>query len=289
MVGSRFCELQTSFQLIKADLNGEEISVDLTEQKSVETFFKNYEFDIIILFSAFTDVDTAEKQRGDKNGIAWKINVDGAKTVANLAAKFSRKLIFISTETVFDGQNGPYKEEDQRGQNLNKISWYGITKINAEEAVQDSSNDNIILRISYPYRGRYTKKADFAKQILKKFDDGTLYPLFTDQIITPTFINDLVPLVELLINKQLSGIFHLASPQTTTPYDFANLLLTTFGRNPVSLKKAELESLLKHKGSTPRPIKGGLNVSKILNLGFTPTTWEDGIRKIYEESNGRLI
>jgi dTDP-4-dehydrorhamnose reductase len=289
MVGSRFCELQTGFQLIKADLNGEEISLDLTNRRSIESFFNNYEFEEAILFSAFTDVDAAEKQRGDKNEIAWKINVDGAEIVAKLANKLSRKLIFISSETVFDGKNGPYKEEDLVGQNLNKISWYGITKIKAEEAIQELSSNYTIVRICYPYRGRYAKKADFAKQILKKFDEDTLYPLFTDQIITPTFIDDLAPVIALIVNKQLDGIFHIASPKITTPYDFANFLLETFGRDPSSLKKASLETFLEQNKATPRPIKGGLDVSKISGFGFIPTAWEDGIKEIFKESNGKLI
>src|SRR3989344_9283666 len=132
MIGSRFCELAQNASLVKADLGGK-IAVDITDTKSVDSFFANFNFEWVILFSAYTDVDGAENQRGKKNGIAWKINVDGVKNVAASTSKYSRKLIFISTSFVFDGTKGPYRESDKPGQNLDFVSWYGITKIEAEK------------------------------------------------------------------------------------------------------------------------------------------------------------
>src|SRR3990170_4526587 len=81
MVASRFCDLSRNhFNLIKGDLSGK-IAVDITQEKSVSDFFKNHTFDWILLFSAFTEVDSAEKQRGDKKGLCWKLNVESVKNV----------------------------------------------------------------------------------------------------------------------------------------------------------------------------------------------------------------
>src|SRR3989344_4748725 len=83
MVGSRFCELSSkSFSLIKTDLKGD-ISIDITQRDSVDAFFKNHDFEWLILFSAFTDVDAAEKQRGDKNGLCYLLNVGGTASVVD--------------------------------------------------------------------------------------------------------------------------------------------------------------------------------------------------------------
>lgn len=287
MVGSRFCEL-FSFDLIRADLKGE-ISVDIIEKKSVEEFFRKYQFDSIILFSAFTNVDAAEKQRSDKSASCWRINVDGTENVSRLCKNFQKKLIFISTDFVFDGTSGPYGETADVGPDFSKVSWYGITKIEAERKIQELLKDFIILRIAYPYRAKFAAKDDIAKRILRLYRARNLYPMFYDQIITPTFIDDIASLVQLLIKKNLNGIFHLASSLTTTQYDFAYELLSVFKEDPKYLQKASVVDFLSEKEKTPRPVDGGLKVDKIETLGFKPTDFEEGIRKIYEQSNGQLI
>lgn len=285
MVGSRFCEL-TKFNLLKADLKGDN-PIDITERKSVDNFFKSNDFDTAILFSAFTDVDAAESQKGNKQASCWNINVNGAKLVSQASQDKKAKLIFISTETVFDGSAGPYTESDKAGDS-EKLSWYGLSKKIAEERV--SANDtNLIIRICYPYRANFAQKTDFARSIIQKFDTGSIYPMFTDQIMTPTFIDDMAPAVNLLIGQNAAGIYHLASPTTTTPYEFARYLLKTFGRDETQLKKGSIAEFVKNKAQAPRPIKGGLTVSKISKEGFVPTNWQDGIKKIFEQSKGQLI
>jgi len=288
MVGSRFCELaKQDFDLFRADISGEHI-IDITQKDSVNKFFHDNNFEWIILFSAFTDVDAAEKQKNDQSGLCWQINVKGVKNIVDACRSNNRKLIFISTDFVFDGESGPYREDDPIGPNLSKVSWYGITKIEGEKIVQGLS-EFIILRISYPYRANFPQKEDFAKSILRKYKEGSLYPMFTDQIITPTFIDDLAPAVSMLIRKDLKGVFHLCSPGPTNPYDFAKYLILTFtGKNP-DIDKAKLAELLKEENVTPRPIKGGMIVEKIAKIGFTPTDWKQGIKTIYEQSSGKLI
>ena len=286
MVGSRFCDLSNqNFRLIKADLHGE-IPVDITDVKSVRHFFLQNNFQYLILFSAFADVDEAEKQRGNKEGNCWKINVEGVRNVANACKKFKRKLIFISTDFVFDGINGPYDETDPIGGDLDKISWYGLSKIEGEKIVQRVLADFIILRISYPYRAEFQKKDDFAKIILRRYQENNLFPMFSDQFYSPTFIDDLAPATRLIISRDQRGIFHIASPQITTPYDFAKHLILAFGGNPSKVRNG---SILQTKLGAPRSANGGLKVEKIRNLGFLPTDWKRGIQIIYSQSKGKLI
>lgn len=285
MVGSRFCELfNYQKSLIKADLKGEN-QVDITNSQSVSAFFKNHDFQCVILFSAFTDVDTAEKQRNDKNTSCWQINVEGTKNVIGECVKTKKKLIFISTDFVFDGQNSPYDEKAKRGGELEKISWYGITKIKAEEELEKSLKDHLIIRIAYPYRANFEAKADFARQILKRYRENSLYPMFVDQTFTPTFIDDLAPAFEVLINNDLSGIFHITSPSSVTPYEFAKELLTVFGMETLKLEKGSLREFLKDRTKTPRPVNSSLLTQKIENTGFRPTDWQEGIKAIYSQSH----
>lgn len=289
MVGSRFCDLtRDELKLIEADVSGQN-AVDITSEISVEDFFKAHDFGSIILFSAYTDVDGAEAQRGDKNGICWKINVSGVENIVKACNKYKRKLIFISTEFVFDGIKGLYSEDDKVGPDLNKVSWYGISKIEGEKNIESNLDDYLILRITYPFRGKYEKKEDILKKILKLAIEGRLYPMFSDQKTTPTFIDDIPQAVKLLLVKNQKGIFHIASPKIASWYEIACFLLKTFGLESGVVKEGSLKDFLKAPGRTPRPINGGLNVAKIVSLGFNPTSYEEGIKKIFEESKGDLV
>ena len=289
MVASRFCNLVGDrLNLIKGDLHSE-IPIDITQKKSVSDFFKNYDFDWAFLFSAFTEVDSAEKQRGDKKGLCWKINVEGTKNVVDECKKHKKNLLFISTDFVFDGKGGPYDEGSPVGPDLDKVSWYGITKIEAEKLICENLAKYIILRISYPYRGPFKEKDDLVKRILRLYNAGNLYPMFYDQIITPTFIDDIAFAISLLINKNQNGIFHLASPRVTNQFEFAKNVVEIFGGDSAKVKKESIVGFLKNSSVTPRPIKGGLKVEKFKKLDFVPTDWEKGLEQVYLQSGGRLI
>ena len=290
MIGSRYCELsQNDFDLVKADLSGE-TPVDITNPQSVDEFFRNSKFTNMILFSAFTDVDAAEKQREDKNSSCWQVNVVGVQNVVNACLKHKRGLIFISTSFVFDGTQGPYSEDSPVGPDLEKVSWYGVTKIEAENIIKSALDNHQIIRIAYPYRAKFRKKDDFAKQILRKYRQGSLYPMFSDQTFTPTFVDDLAPAIKLLITgNQTPQVIHLASPQTTTPNEFATYLIEVFGGKPSDVQKGSIVEFLQKSGATPRPVNGGLLVERIQGLGFHPTNWRQGIDAIYDQSSGKLI
>lgn len=287
MVGSRFCEL-SSLNLVKTDPNGA-IATDITDSQSVADFFDNYNFESVILFSAFTDVDAAEKQRDQKDSLSWQINVVGLKNIIDACRKFKRKLVFLSSDFVFDGTEGPYSEQDDVGGNLSKVSWYGITKIEGEREINKSLDDFIIIRISYPYRARFEQKDDFARLILKRYESGDLYPLFTDQQITPTFVDDVSRCIDLLLSQKANGTFHLASPIPVSPYEFGCELIKVFGHDWTIVKKGKLQPILNKPGIVPRPLKGGMKTTKIEGLGLTPTNWKQGINKIFNQSHGQLI
>lgn len=275
MVGSRFCELAgDKADLIQTDLRGQ-ISVDITDAGEVETVFEKHPAPWVILFSAYTDVDGAERERNNRQGACWKINVEGAGNVVDACQKHKVGLIFISTDFVFDGQNGPYLENAETGPDLEKVSWYGITKIEAEKAVGTLAK-HLIVRISYPYRSSFSPKKDFARGILENYKNGTLPPMFSDQKFTPTFVDDLAPAILLIVSKNQTGTFHISSPGLVSPYEFSKKLVEAFGMDPSKIKEGSLSDFLK-TNKTPRPVKGGLIVNKISALGFTPTSWESGI------------
>ena len=264
MIGSRFCELtRNEFDLIEADLGGM-IPVDITNRDSIDNFFGSHNFEWLILFSAFTDVDAAELQKNDKNSSSWQINVEGTKNVAQSCKIRNKKLVYLSTDFVFDGKNGPYREEDKPARNSKEISWYGWTKLKGEHKVIDSGCQFLIGRTSYPYRAKFNTKTDFVRNILERLQNNTLYPMYIDQFLTPTFIDDIVMALQQLIRSGQFGIYNLVDDTTLSAYEAACEIAETFDFDP---KKIEKESTVKFQSENPqatkRPIKGGLKNTKL--------------------------
>ena len=136
-----------------------------------------------------------------------KLNVEALKNLIEICSNTDSFLVQISTDFVFDGTTenaGPYTEDTSIPNELNSnIGWYGWTKNRAEHEVQSSHCRNAIVRIAYPfYASKYKLKLDFAKNYLKLYDDGKLFPLFTDQTISVLNVDDLIdPLIKILIEE----------------------------------------------------------------------------------------
>lgn len=301
LTGSRFIELFSDATIYGAggvmdesvpNLAGFE-KLDITDPKNVEDVINKFPADVVINFAGATAVDDIEKTRPKdltnpkelNNNLAYKINVLGTKYIIEVCRKTGKFPIFISTSFVFDGKNGPYSEEDPIANNPADVGWYAWTKILAEKAVQASGIDSLTLRISYPYRSEYEGKSDFARGLLSSFNK---YPIFADQILTPTFIDDIPEAVKVLLDKKATGIFHLTSPELTTPYDFCLELLRVARRieSPEQLVKkgSIIEFQKSHPELAKRPIKGGEKTDKIQKLGFTPTSWKEGIKKAFSST-----
>ncbi len=277
LVGSKFADLF----LDKNNLLTPEISdLDVTSTDSVSKYFKNNNPEVVINFAAYTNVDGAEKERGDEKGIAWKLNVDGVKNLINACKEKNIFLIQISTDFVFRGdekESGPYSEDTVLPSDSNGISWYGWTKNRAEKLLSESGIRYAIVRIAYPfYASDYSQKLDFAKGFIKLFDDNKLYPVFSDQTLSVINVDDLVEPLSKIINKQIEGTFHLVSSNTATPFEFVSYLLEKTRGVKDILQKGSMKEFLSKEGRTPRPRLGGLK-TEITDekLGMKFKTWKE--------------
>lgn len=280
LVGSRFVELKKKDEVLTPFLD----VLDITDEDSVEEYFKKNKdsFDTVINFAAYTDVDGAEKQRGDKSGIAWVLNVEGAKNVAEVAHKYDKFLIHISTDFVFPGTEedpGPYTEDAKTQETPKGISWYGWTKLEGERRVNEACPEAAIVRISYPYyAARYELKTDFAKKMLDLYKEGNLYPLFEDQVMSTLYVDDLVEVVDKLAEKRTPGIYHAVSSDQSTYWDFGSYLIEKAIGKKDAPEKGSMEEFLKAEGRTPRPRLGGMRTEKTQEkLGLKFKTWRQGI------------
>lgn len=277
MVASRFIDLaKNEFDIVTPT----EKELDITSSENIKIFFEKNTFDAVVNFAAFTNVDAAETQKDNKNGLTWMLNVNGPKYIADVCKDKNIFLIHISTDFVFPGNTvfpGPYSEDDKIPEDPAGIGWYGWTKNRAEKEIEKSGCRAAIIRYGYPFRAsEYGLKKDWARNLINLYNEHKLYPLFDDQIQSVIFIDDLVnPLVKI-IKDELSGVFHLASSDTTTPFEIGSYILEKYSGEKIDIQKGSMNDFLKSPGRTPRPRLGGLRVEKTEEiLGLKMHTWKE--------------
>lgn len=279
LVGSHFVQNAYDFNILSP--NQEELN--LQDEQSIANYLEVHNPDWIINFAAFTDVNGAESQRGDESGLCWQINVAGVEKLLNNFK--SKNFIQISTDMVFEGNEenpGPYDEESKIAENFNNLTWYGWTKNRAEKLV--TQRGGTIVRIIYPVRASFTDKLDYIRGPLFKIASGKMHPLFNDQQICITYINELTLALKTIINDDQHDIFHVSS-DTTTPYDLIYKVLTEIDQDPQQLKSSSVVEFLKTQGPSYRyPLFGGLKstfTEDVLGLHFS--TWQTVVEKLVVE------
>jgi len=279
LVGSRIAELlgeKFDFQ----DLAYEK-GFDITKIETVEKEIANSPAKILIHLAAFTDVNAAWGQRGDKEGSCYKINVVGTRNISQLSAKCNKFLIHFSTDFVFNGKkNESYTEEDKP----NPIEWYGQTKCWAEEEVKKSGCQYCIVRISFPFRAYFLAKIDLVRKIIQGLKNKDLPPMFCDQIITPTFIDDIAEGVGIILEKQPKGIYHLVGSTFFSPYELTQKIADVFGFDKNLVKKGSLKEYLKNNpNSRPYQKKLALANKKIQKLGIKMKRIDEALIALKEQ------
>lgn len=220
---------------------------------------------IVLHLAAKADVDGCEKDKPlGEEGPAYKINVDGAKNVVAACKDGNKKIIYISTDFVFDGESTPeegYTEEDTP----HPINWYGETKYRGEEIVKNSGVPYLIVRIGYPFRKSFEQKKDFVRAMLGRLQNNQPIVGVTDHIMTPTYIDDIGFALDKLIQTGSEGIYHVAGSQSLSPYDAAVLIAEKFGCDKSLIGKTTRADFFKDKA--PRPNNLTMSNKKVSSLG----------------------
>ncbi|MDD2822966.1 MAG: SDR family oxidoreductase [Candidatus Daviesbacteria bacterium] len=199
--------------------------IELLKPESIDACLNEISPEIIVHMASATHIDRCEEDRkyGEK-GDVWKVNVNATNTIATYCKKNKTQLIFLSTECVFDGEELSYDEKSVK----NPKNWYGVTKSKAEDIIFAACPTASIIRAVIAYNEQDREKTLFGK-ILQGFKNGKQFKAVTDQIITPTYTDDIVKAIKLLIQKPKSGIFHISPEDKTTAYDFALKIAEKFG------------------------------------------------------------
>ncbi len=216
----------------------------------------------IVLTAAMTNVDGCEE---DRQG-AWKANALGPKNVASAAKDLGSKLIYVSTDYVFDGERGMYREDDQ----TSPINYYGESKLAAEGFVREICQDSLIARTSVLY-GWNPAKQNFVTWAMEEMKKGNRINIVNDQFTSPTLSSNLADMI--LAIKDQTGVFHTCGSERINRYDFSIKIAKAFCLDE-SLINPITSNHLSWKAR--RPMDSSLDTSKVSR--FTkPLNVEEGL------------
>lgn len=258
LYGSKLAQLALAknFEVYSSDVQaltvyGNYVKMDITDKALVDSTFQLIEPDVVVHAATLTDVDKCETNQP----LAWKINVEGTKNIVDAARATGSFLIYISTDYVFSGEKGNYKEIDIP----NPINYYGLTKLKAEEIVKTQDQYFIgrpsVIYGSTPAAG----KVNFVLWVIETLRKGGRVKIVTDQWNTPTLNTNLAEMTLEVAERRLTGTYHLCGATRVSRYEFTQLIADAF-----DLDKSLIDSALSSQFTWPakRPMDSSLDTSK---------------------------
>jgi dTDP-4-dehydrorhamnose reductase len=222
----------------------------------------------VIHCAAATNVDWCERFPAE----AEVLNVAASRALAEGAARVNAKFLYISTDSVFDGGRGGYHEEDSAV----PVNVYARSKLRAEQEVKRAHPDAIVARVTI-YGWNAQPKFSLAEWILAGLREGKPVPGFTDVYFSPILANDLAEVLLAMLERNLSGVYHVVGAERSSKYEFARSLATVFGLDASQVKPALLREA---KMPAPRPLDISLDTTKISQaLGRKMPDVAAGLRK----------
>ena len=240
--------------------------IDIREEKTTVTKIENFHPEIVINVAGYTDVDGCESNEE----MAFAVNAEGMKHVALGALKCRAKVVYISTDYIFDGKKKePYLEDDSS----NPLSVYGRSKWKGEQYVQELVEDALIIRTQWLY-GRYGK--NFVTSILGQAKEKKVLSIVNDQIGSPTYSVDLSEAISVLLKYDARGVFHIANSDLCTWYTFGQAVLKLSGMERVKVIPISSKELGR---PATRPPYSVLNCQKLRQVtGMMLRPWSEALK-----------
>lgn len=283
LVGSRVVS-QLSEQFVFTDLS-KETGVDIMDFSKVRLIITSSQTPWIFHFAAYTDVQGSENEKEmGTSSISWRVNVLATENIVNICKDTGKKLLYISTDYVFDGRKNEYIEDDIP----RPINWYGQTKYEGELRVRTLENNFLIIRIANPYRSNPTGKTDFVHKMIERIKNNQEIQAPSDQIFCPTFVDDLATAIQKLLICDTRGIYHVISSNGITPYQAATHIAKEFSFRSPHITSISYDQYFSGKALPPRHAL--LKHDKIDALGIKLHTFDQGLHtvKLQERNEGLL-
>ena len=252
----------------------EYVSINITEESLLREKLSEYTPDVIVNTAAMTNVDICEVEKEACNAL----NIDVVQYLKNYSEENNTHLIHISTDFIFDGKKGLYKETDTP----NPLSHYGWSKLKSEEILTKSTIDYTILRTILVYGKVYDmSRNNIVLWVKKSLEEGKEITIVNDQFRMPTYVEDLALACKLAIDKRAQGIFNISSNMLLSIYEIAQQIATTFGLDANLIKPIATATL---NQTALRPAKTGFDLTKTKNeLGLFSKSFKDDLQRFKEK------
>ncbi|MGZ7136547.1 MAG: dTDP-4-dehydrorhamnose reductase, partial [Methanobacterium sp.] len=235
LLGSKFTRDYFNYDIIRtfnANPENKCISLNITDEKDTLNKIRSTNPDLVIHSAALTNVDFCEDHRRE----AFEINVKGTQNIVKACEKVGSKLIYVSTDFVFDGEKGMYEEGDK----TNPLGYYALTKLQGEESVQNSVLDYAITRVSVLYG--WHRRSNFVTWVIDELNAGNEINVVTDQYNSPTLADNVTEAIIKIFEKDKEGIYHTSGSERINRFDFAKNIAEVFNLdkgliNPIKSNK----------------------------------------------------
>jgi dTDP-4-dehydrorhamnose reductase len=255
-------------------LHPNSLKLDITNQNQVFNLFNKLKPDAAIHTASETNVDKCETEKK----LAWEVNVDGTRNIAEACQTSGAKLLYISTDYVFNGKKGNYNEEDEP----NPINYYGVTKLEGENQVIQHCKNYAILRTSVLY-GWHPWKQNFATWAINELKQNKEITVVEDHYNTPTLADNLAEMAIEAIPKDLQGVYHACGSERIGRYEFARQIARAFDLNQNLIRPIKMEQLTAWIAKRPRD--SSLNTDKIRSqLEAKPLNMTEGLDIMKKEA-----
>ncbi len=242
----------------KRDANIDFIPVNITNRTAVTNLFSDINFDVCVHVIGLADPDYCEAHKEE----AWNVNFLGTKYIVEECLNRNVRLVYISTDYIFDGKKvDGYSEEDTP----NPLQFYGKTKLEAERLIVELPTSLAVrIPVIYGFNNEGDKET-FVKKILRSLRAGDRVAVDDRQRRCPTLIDDIAEIIHLLIGMKQTGIYHVASSEVLTKYDWALKISDVF-ELPRELISARQDTVR----AARRPFDSRLKIDRLCELGISP-------------------
>jgi len=246
-------------------------SLDVTNGIAVNNFILLHKPNVIIHAAAMTQPDPCEENPVE----CWNINVTATRFLVDAAKAIDARFIYISTDFVFDGLHGPYKETDEPG----PVNYYGSSKLAAEKSVTTSGLQWAIIRTVLVYGNILVgNRSNIISWVKENLENNRPIKVVSDQWRTPTYVEDLAKGILLVLVKNVTGIYHVSGEQGMSPYDMAVATADYLHLDKSLMTKVNADTFTQ---PARRPLHTGFVIDKAKKeLGYQPISFKEALKKI---------
>lgn len=250
------------------------LSADLHNFDGLRTFLQLSPPDVIIHCAAMTQVDECETQQK----LCWDINVKATENLIEIAKTVNAYFLYVSTDFVFDGTDGPYSERDMP----RPVSYYGRSKVAAEDLLHKSQLKYAIVRTVLVYGLAHDpSRSNIVLWVKNSLEEQKTIKVVNDQWRTPTLAEDLAEGCWLVAKAKKEGIYHISGEGMMTPYEIAQTVATVFELEPGLITAVDASTFTQ---AGKRPPKTGFVIDKAKReLGFSPRSFVDGLQVLKQQ------